>query len=80
MKLTRKGMSEADRSQSHGASTESLMKIALVVGSLFIVLGLFWLGKGAGLLSGPDNAVLIDVGAGVAALGIGLIVVWFVFR
>jgi len=56
------------------------MKIALVVGSLFIVLGLFWLGKGAGLLSGPDNAVLIDVGAGVAALGIGLIVVWFVFR
>jgi len=55
------------------------MKIVLVVvGPLFIALGLFWFGQGAGLLSGPHNAVLIDVGAGVAALGIGL--VWFALR
>jgi hypothetical protein len=55
------------------------MKIVLVVvGPLFIALGLFWFGQAAGLLSGPHNAVLIDVGASVAALGIGL--GWFALR
>ena len=52
------------------------MKIVLrVVGSLSIAVGLFWFGQGMGLLAGPHNAVLIDAGAGVVALGIGL--VWF---
>jgi hypothetical protein len=54
------------------------MKIVLVVGPLFIALGLFWFGQGVGLLSGAHNAVLVDVGAGVTALGIGL--VWFALR
>jgi hypothetical protein len=55
------------------------MKIVLVVvGPLFIALELFWFGQAAGLLSGPHNAVLIDVGASVAALGIGL--GWFALR
>jgi hypothetical protein len=54
------------------------MKIVLVVAALFIALGLFWFGQGAGLLSGSHNAVLIDAGAGVAAVGIGL--VWFALR
>ena len=55
------------------------MKIVLVAaGPLFIALGLFWFGQAAGLLSGPHNAVLIDVGAGVAAIGIGL--GWFASR
>jgi hypothetical protein len=56
------------------------MKIVLVVaGPLFIAFGLFWFGQAAGLLSGPHNAaVLIDVGAGVAASGIGL--GWFALR
>jgi hypothetical protein len=55
------------------------MKIVLVVaGGLFIGLGLFWFGQGAGLLSGSHNAVLSDSGAGVAAVGIGL--VWFALR
>ena len=54
------------------------MKIVLVVGPLFIALGLFWFGQGVGLLSGSHNAVLVDVGAGVTALGIGL--VWFALR
>jgi hypothetical protein len=56
------------------------MKIVLVVaGPLFVAFGLFWFGQAAGLLSGPHNAaVLIDVGAGVAALGIGL--GWFALR
>jgi len=39
---------------------------------------LFWFGKGTGLLQGPHNAVLIDGGAGIVALGIGL--VWFALR
>jgi hypothetical protein len=57
----------------------ALMKIVLVAaGPLFIALGLFWFGQAVGLLSGPHNAVLIDVGAGVAALGIGL--GWFASR
>ena len=39
------------------------MKIVLlVVGPLFIALGLFWFGQGIGLLAGPDNVVLIDAG------------------
>jgi hypothetical protein len=56
------------------------MKIVLVVaGLLFVAFGLFWFGQAAGLLSGPHNAaVLIDVGAGVAASGIGL--GWFALR
>ena len=55
------------------------MKIVLlVVGSLSIAVGLFWFGQGAGLLSGPHNAVLTDAGAGAVALGIG--VVWFALR
>jgi hypothetical protein len=52
--------------------------VLLVVGPLFIAVGLFWFGQGAGLLAGPHNAVLIDAGAGVVALGIGL--VWFALR
>jgi hypothetical protein len=56
------------------------MKIVLVAAffPLFIALGLFWFGQAAGLLSGPHNALLIDVGAGVAAFGIGL--GWFASR
>ena len=55
------------------------MKIVpLVVALPFVVLGLFLLGQGAGLFSGPHNAVLIDAGAGLVALGIGL--VWFALR
>jgi hypothetical protein len=55
------------------------MKIVLVVaGPLFIALGLCWFGQAAGLLSGLQNAVLIDVGASVAALGIGI--GWFALR
>jgi hypothetical protein len=58
---------------------QALMKIVLVAaGPLFVALGLFWFGQAAGLLSGPHNAVLIDVGAGVAALSIGL--GWFASR
>ncbi len=38
------------------------MKIVLlVVGPLFIAVGLFWFGQGTGLFSGPHNAVLIDL-------------------
>jgi hypothetical protein len=56
------------------------MKIVLVAaGPLFIALGLLWFGQAAGLLSGTHNAaLLIDVGAGAAALGIGL--GWFASR
>ena len=47
------------------------MKIVLlVVGPLFIAVGLFWFGQGTGLFSGPHNAVLIDAGAGAVALGL----------
>ena len=52
--------------------------VLLVVGPLFIAVGLFLFGQGKGLLAGPHNAVLIDAGAGVVALGIGL--VWFALR
>jgi len=45
------------------------MKIVLlVVGPLFIAVGLFWFGQGTGLLAGAHNAVLIDAGAGRRSL------------
>ena len=55
------------------------MKIVLlIVGPLFIALGLFWFGQGIGLLAGPHNVALIDAGAGAVALGLGI--VWFALR
>jgi uncharacterized membrane protein len=61
------------------ALKEALMKIVLlVVGPLFIAVGLFWFGQGTGLFSGPHNAILIDAGGGAVALGIDL--VWFALR
>jgi hypothetical protein len=50
--------------------------VLVVVGALFIALGLFWFGQGVGLLSGSHNTVRVDFCAGLAALGIGLM--WFV--
>ncbi len=47
------------------------MKIVLrVAGPLFIAVGLFWFA-----LPWPHNSATVDYGAGVAAVGIGL--VWF---
>jgi hypothetical protein len=55
------------------------MKIVLrVAGSLFIAVGLFLFAQGAGLLQGSHNVAMIDYGAGIVALGIGL--VWFGWR
>ena len=57
-------------------SKGAVMKIVLrVVGPLFIAVGLFWFAQGTGLLQGSHNAAMIDYGAGIVALGIGL--VWF---
>jgi uncharacterized membrane protein len=54
----------------------SMKFVLVVVGALFIALGLFWFGQGVGLLSGSHNTVRVDFCAGLAALGIGLM--WFV--
>jgi hypothetical protein len=52
------------------------VKIVLrIVGPLFIAVGLFWFARGTGLLPWPHNLAMVDNGAGVVALGIGL--VWF---
>ena len=55
-----------------------MKSILLVVGTLFIALGLFWFGQGVRLLSGPHSTLVIDAGAGGIAVGIGL--VWFALR
>lgn len=52
--------------------------LVMVVVGAAITVGLLWFGQVAGLLSGPHPAALIDVGTGVAALGIGL--GWFASR
>jgi hypothetical protein len=49
-----------------------------VVGPLFVVVGLFWFAQGTGLLKWPHNAAMVDYGAGIVAVGIGL--VWFGWR
>jgi hypothetical protein len=52
------------------------MKIVLrVAGPLFIALGIFCFARGTGLLPWPHNSAMAYYGAGVAAVGIGL--VWF---
>jgi len=48
------------------------------VRALFIAVGLFWFGRGTGLLGWPHNAAMVDYGAAVTALGIGLM--WFAWR
>jgi hypothetical protein len=64
---------------AHEHARQAPMKIIPFVGGLLsMAAGLFWFGQGAGLLSGPHTAMLIDVGAGAVALGIG--VVWFALR
>jgi uncharacterized membrane protein len=56
----------------------SMKIVRLVVGPLFIAVGLFWFGQGTGLFLGPHNAALVYAGAGVVALGIGI--VWFALQ
>jgi hypothetical protein len=52
------------------------MKIFLrVVGPLFVAVGLFCFAQGTGLLTWPHNAAMVDYGAGIVAVGFGL--VWF---
>jgi len=55
------------------------MKIVLrVAGPLVIAIGIFCFARGTGLLPWPHNSAMVDYGAGVAAVGIGL--VWFGWR
>jgi hypothetical protein len=57
------------------------MKIVLrVVGplSVVVVVGLFCFAQGTGLLTWPHNAAMVDYGAGIVAVGAGL--VWFGWR
>jgi hypothetical protein len=55
------------------------MKIGLrVVGLVFVAVGLFCFAKGTGWLTWPHNAAMVDYGAGIVAVGLGL--VWFGWR
>jgi hypothetical protein len=55
------------------------MKIVLrVVGPLFVAVGLFCFAQGTGLLTWPHNTAMVDYGAGIVAVGAGL--VWFGWR
>jgi cold shock protein len=44
-----------------------------VVGPLLVVIGLFWFAYGAGLLTCPYNAAMVDYGAAVVAAGFALV-------
>jgi hypothetical protein len=58
---------------------DAVMKtVPRVVGPLFVAVGLFWFAQGTGLLSWPHNAAMLDYGAGIIAVGFGL--VWFGWR
>jgi hypothetical protein len=55
------------------------MKIVLrVVGLLFVAVGLVCFANGTGWLTWPHNAAMVDYGAGIVAVGLGL--VWFGWR
>jgi hypothetical protein len=60
-------------------SKGAVMKIVLrVVGPLFVAVGLFCFAQGTGLLTWPHNAEMVYYGAGIVAVGAGL--VWFAWR
>jgi uncharacterized membrane protein len=64
---------------SDDAARVAVMKIVLrVVGPLFVAVGLFWFAQGTGLLTWPHNAAMVDYGAGIIAVGFGL--VWLAWR
>jgi hypothetical protein len=47
--------------------------IIRVVGPLLVVIGLFWFAYGAGLLTSPYNAAMVDYGAAVIAAGFAFV-------
>ena len=51
------------------------MKVAIrVVGPLFVAVGLFWFAQGTGLLTSCRyKAAMVDYGAGIVAVGFGLV-------
>jgi hypothetical protein len=49
-----------------------------IAAAWFVAFGLFCFGQGTGLLLWPHNAAMIDYGAGIIALGIGL--AWAAWR
>ena len=52
------------------------MKIVLrVLGPLFVAVGLFLFAQGTGMLTWPRDGAMVNYGAGIVAVGFGL--VWF---
>ena len=47
--------------------------IIRVVGPLLVVIGLFWFAHGAGLLTSPYNAAVVDYGLAVVAAGFAIV-------
>jgi hypothetical protein len=55
------------------------MKIVLrVLGPLFVAVGLFLFAQGTGMLTWPRDAAMINYGAGIVAVGFGL--VWLAWQ
>ena len=53
---------------------EGVVEIIIrVVGPLLVVIGLFWFPHGAGLLTSPYNAAMVDYGAAVIAAGFAFV-------
>lgn len=55
---------------AEGAVVEIIIR---VVGPLLVVIGLFWFAHGAGFLTSPYNAAMVDYGAAVVAAGFALV-------
>jgi hypothetical protein len=55
------------------------MKIVLrVLGPLFVAVGLFLFAQGTGMLTWPRDGAMVNYGAGIVAVGFGL--VWFAWQ
>lgn len=57
-----------------------MRKLLLIVGLLFLAVGLLWIGQGTGAIKWPSSSFMINeirwAGYGVALAALGLILIW----
>jgi uncharacterized membrane protein len=57
-----------------------MRRFLLIAGLLLLVIGLFWIGQGTGVIAWPRTSFMIDqlqwAGYGAAVAALGLVLIW----